>query len=292
MLYYAVHCGHKKGIFMTWAEAEKCVKGYPGALHAKFKNIADAEHYVKTGQKRVSAFERKSKPKTVLARPAVRQAQAQAQVQVQVQVNPVKPAGTAKSTKAPTPMVPLLKTLPTKQSYLEQAQELKDEYYNHPHYRRNNTIHNIYADGSAFGNGKRNAVGGFGVFVPGTDYVGEYILSMPIKGKATNNIGELNGIIKSLEHILVAELEMSESTDEISWVINYDNEYAVDVITGRKRAQANLELVKTGKELLKMCREQHIDVTFNHVYSHTNAKDIHSIGNEVADRLAKARGKH
>lgn len=247
-----MHKGHRKGIFMTWSDAEKAVKGYSGAIYKKFKSIDDAEHFVKTGEE--------------LAK--------------EVSIMCIPPNSKSSSNSKAS----------SSSSYDIQVKELRKEYYAHPHYRKSGIVHNIYADGSTFGNGQPNAVGGYGVFIPCTDLVDEYLLSAPIKGKATNNIGELHGVIKSLEHVLLTDMNLPEEAD-VSWVINYDSEYAVNAITGRNSSKANLDIVNTGKKLLKMCRQEHIDITFNHIYAHTDAKDINSIGNEVADKLAKARGK-
>lgn len=265
MIYYAVYRGYKTGIFMFWDDAKKAVDGYSGAVYKKFNNIDDAEHFVKTGEIR-----------NFLEKPAKKVHQTQTSKPIQNQIQTSKPN-----------LKPIQNQ--TKESYMSQAKKLMKDYYNHSDYNKINTVHNIYSDGSAFSNGQSGAVGGYGVFIPGTQYVEEYVATKLIKGKTTNNIGELYGLIHSLEHILLIEMDLPED-QEISWVINYDSEYAVGVITGKMRSSKNIDIVKTGNELLNMCKQQHINLTFNHIYSHTGSKDLHSIGNDVADRLAKARG--
>lgn len=46
MKYYAVKEGRKTGIYTSWDEAEKLVKGYPDAKYKSFKIMEDAEHYM------------------------------------------------------------------------------------------------------------------------------------------------------------------------------------------------------------------------------------------------------
>ena len=247
MSYYAVHKGHTVGIFTTWTETEKHVKGFPGTIFKKFNQRADAEYFVKNGNVTDNVKDN---------------------VEDNVKDN-VK--GNVKDN---------VKDNVTKCVY---------EYYNHPHYQPNSETHNVYYDGSATGNGKSNAYGGYGIFIPKMNNHDEYMISSKIEGKATNNIGELNGAIKALE--LILEINQTDQTSSILWVIYYDSEYSVNVITGKNRASANLELVRKGKKLLKMCMKQHIDIQFKHVYSHINTKNLKSLGNEVVDKLAKNGSK-
>ncbi|QXM07112.1 viroplasmin family protein [Crassaminicella indica] len=44
--FYAVRKGRQTGIFMTWAECEKAVKGYSGAEYKSFLKLEDAELYI------------------------------------------------------------------------------------------------------------------------------------------------------------------------------------------------------------------------------------------------------
>ena len=53
------------------------------------------------------------------------------------------------------------------------------------------------------------------------------------------------------------------------------------VLANKLQSKKNIDLLKTIHELL-----QDLDVTFEHVRSHTNLQDEHSIGNQIADRLA------
>lgn len=46
MKYYAVLSGYHPGIYKTWPECEKEVKGYSGAKYKSFVNLKDAEDYI------------------------------------------------------------------------------------------------------------------------------------------------------------------------------------------------------------------------------------------------------
>ncbi|MDY6904055.1 MAG: ribonuclease H family protein [Thermodesulfobacteriota bacterium] len=58
MTYYAVGKGRKPGVYKSWGEAEKQVKGYKGAKCKKFENRQDAEDFVE------NPIYKTSKPKT------------------------------------------------------------------------------------------------------------------------------------------------------------------------------------------------------------------------------------
>lgn len=45
--YYAVKKGRKAGIYLTWAECEKQVRGFSGAIYKSFKEKKEAEEFLK-----------------------------------------------------------------------------------------------------------------------------------------------------------------------------------------------------------------------------------------------------
>lgn len=45
--YYAVQCGRSTGVFFSWAECQKQVTGFPGAVFKSFTTIEEAEAFVK-----------------------------------------------------------------------------------------------------------------------------------------------------------------------------------------------------------------------------------------------------
>ena len=49
MKYYAIHKGHRIGIFTEWDECKKYISGYSKAIYKKFNNKEIAENFVKFG---------------------------------------------------------------------------------------------------------------------------------------------------------------------------------------------------------------------------------------------------
>ncbi len=45
--YYAVRVGRSTGVFLTWAECQKQVTGFPGAVFRSFTTIEEAENFVR-----------------------------------------------------------------------------------------------------------------------------------------------------------------------------------------------------------------------------------------------------
>lgn len=152
----------------------------------------------------------------------------------------------------------------------------EQRYYNHVDYQKNGTLH-IYTDGSAIGNGRADATGGYGVFFGRPDIAP--ISSDVVAAKVTNNIAELKAIIEALKVILTLSVK--------DIIVHYDSDYAASVITGKKKAAKNLELVDEGKALLSCVQKAGINLRFEHVYSHTGDTSLHSVGNDIADCLAK-----
>jgi len=140
----------------------------------------------------------------------------------------------------------------------------------------------VYTDGSCLNNGKINAVAGIGIFF-GIDDIRN--VSRKIDGKQTNNAAELTAIIETY-YIIENDLRNGKRVTIVS-----DSEYSIKCVSsyGEKCEKngwmtdiPNKELVKTAYELYK--NQQNIQ--FIHVMAHTNNTDIHSIGNDHADRLA------
>lgn len=144
----------------------------------------------------------------------------------------------------------------------------------------------VYTDGACIHNGKPNAKAGMGVYFGKDD---KRNLSKPVDGKQTNNTAELGAIWEAYK-ILKKEIEEKKNI-----LIYTDSEYAIKCITtyGAKVMAMNPESEKT-KQIpnLEMVKKMHNtfkvlrNVRFKHIRAHTGAKDIHSIGNDEADRLA------
>jgi len=244
---YAVQKGFIPGVYSSWNEAQKQINGYSSAVYKKFPHNAQEQAYKFAGL---------PMPEPVPT------------------VSATEPKPKPKTVFKIKPVIIKKRTISVYKSRPLSKQELV--YFNHPDYVVNAGTLNVYTDGSTINNGKKNATGGYGVFFGHKEI--PYI-SETLTAKITNNIAELKGVIEALKVILTLK------EDQIT--IYYDSEYAASVITGRKNAHANLELVNEGKSLLGDLQSKGKVIKFIHVYSHTGDKDIHSIGNEIVDSLAK-----
>ena len=140
----------------------------------------------------------------------------------------------------------------------------------------------VYTDGACSNNGRENAIAGIGIFLGQHD---SRNVSELVEGKQSNNTAELTAIIKTWPIIKKDVLDGKKIT------IVSDSIYAIRCVSsyGEKCAQSfwkkdipNKELVKVAYEIYKGNK----NVEFMHIKAHTDNQDVHSIGNDGADRLA------
>ena len=140
----------------------------------------------------------------------------------------------------------------------------------------------VYTDGSCSENGKENALAGMGIYFGENDTRN---VSQRVTGKQTNNTAELGAILHVYE-ILEQDIVSGKKIGIVS-----DSKYAIGCVTtyGSKCEQEgwtkdipNKDMVKRTFELYK----DKLNVKFLHVMAHTGKLDIHSIGNDGADKLA------
>ena len=141
----------------------------------------------------------------------------------------------------------------------------------------------VYTDGSCSNNGKNNAKAGIGIFF-GIDDMRN--VSKKVEGKQTNNVAEISAIIEAYS-IIENDLLNGKKV-----VIATDSEYSIKCVSfyGEKCHKKNWEVDIPNKELVKTAYELYKDnqtnIRFLHIRAHTNNTDIHSIGNDHADKLA------
>tara|TARA_B000000477_G_scaffold124573_1_gene132765 strand:- start:950 stop:1783 length:834 start_codon:yes stop_codon:yes gene_type:complete len=146
---------------------------------------------------------------------------------------------------------------------------------------------NVYTDGACSNNGQPNALSGYGVYFSENDARNE---SKKINGeKHTNNIAELTAFIRAIE-ILDYEIK-----NGIQVNIYTDSEYVIKCATsyGDKLSRNNWKTstdkippnVKLVKKSYELYHGMH-NIKLIHINAHTNKDDIHSIGNDNADKLA------
>lgn len=140
----------------------------------------------------------------------------------------------------------------------------------------------VYTDGACSKNGYAGASAGIGVYFGPND---PRNISKKVIGKQTNNTAELTAIIcayNEIEHDLLQGKNVTIVTD---------SEYALKCVKsyGEKCEKKNWNMEMPNKTLVKYAYELFKDkhnVNFMHIRSHTGKTDIHSIGNENADKLA------
>lgn len=140
----------------------------------------------------------------------------------------------------------------------------------------------VYTDGACSNNGKDSASAGIGIFFGIDD---KRNISKKIEGKQTNNTAELSAIIETY-NIIENDIINNKKITIVS-----DSEYAIRCVSsyGEKCYKKNWNVDIPNKELVKKAYEIYKNkpnIKFQHIKAHTNNNDIHSIGNENADKLA------
>jgi ribonuclease HI len=140
----------------------------------------------------------------------------------------------------------------------------------------------VYTDGACSNNGKKNALAGIGIFFGINDIRN---VSKKIEGKQTNNRAELIAIIETY-HIIENDIINGKNISIVT-----DSEYAIKCLSsyGEKCYKKDWNVEIPNKELVKTAYDIYKDkrnIQFIHVKAHTNNTDIHSIGNDNADKLA------
>ena len=140
----------------------------------------------------------------------------------------------------------------------------------------------VYTDGACSNNGKDNAVAGIGIFFDIND---NRNVSKKIEGKQTNNMAELSAIIETY-YIIENDITNGKKVAIVS-----DSEYAINCACsyGEKCYKNGWNVDIPNKDLVKEVYDLYKNkknIQFIHIKAHTNNTDIHSIGNDNADKLA------
>ena len=142
----------------------------------------------------------------------------------------------------------------------------------------------VYTDGACSKNGTRNASAGIGVFFGEND---PRNVSAKLLGKQTNNLAELTAIVQAHAAIR-SDILIGKKVAIVT-----DSEYAIKCVStyGEKCSKQHWNVDIPNKELVKTAYELYQEVSnsvrFIHIRAHTQKTDIHSIGNDHADRLAR-----
>ena len=149
----------------------------------------------------------------------------------------------------------------------------------------NNVDYYVYTDGACSNNGKPSAKAGMGIYFGPND---SRNVSRKVDGKQTNNVAELSAIIEAY-NIVKPDIDAGKHI-----VIATDSEYVMKCVSTYGKKMKAKNYMKKGApipnaSLVKEAYEQYSstpNVSFKHIRAHTKRSDIHSVGNDNADRLA------
>jgi len=142
----------------------------------------------------------------------------------------------------------------------------------------------VYTDGACKHNGSDKAKAGIGVYFNKHNSINIPNVSERLTTvKQTNNVAELTAILRALE--------LCDKHNIDNKILIYtDSDYSMKCIEiwypqwkkeNKMKDRKNINILK------KIDRYyENLDVKFKHIRSHTGLTDIHSKGNEMADRLA------
>lgn len=256
MPFYAVKIGLKTGVFESWIECEKYVKGYPNACYKSFTLKQDAEIFCGKGiGTLLPCKKRKMLPE-----------------HLEEALDELIEIKKAKREEEHNNSIP--------QSHVLRENRISDP----------KTL-NVYCDGAASKNGTIVSKAGYGIFFGFGDprNVSKRVPSDKIQ---TNNSAELWAIDQAIE--IVKGISVRDQYEDI--VIHTDSEYSLNSCTkwvngwmknGWRTKEGNAVKNRTLIHRINKNLTDFSKISLCHVRAHTNKNDAHSIGNREADRLAK-----
>lgn len=142
----------------------------------------------------------------------------------------------------------------------------------------------VYTDGACKHNGSDKAKAGIGVYFNKNNMIKIPSVSERLTSvKQTNNVAELTAILRALE--------LCDSHNITQKILIYtDSDYSMKCIEiwypqwkkeDKMKERKNIDILQKIDILYEK-----LDVEFKHIRSHTGLTDIHSKGNEMADKLA------
>jgi len=141
----------------------------------------------------------------------------------------------------------------------------------------------VYTDGSCLNNGKSNSIAGIGIFIS-LDNEQNVSKHLNDNYKHTNNSAELTAILEAYK------IFKNELKDKKICIVT-DSAYSIKCATfyGEKCEKAKWKKDIPNKELVKQIYniyKTNNNLKLKSIKAHTNLNDKHSIGNQMADKLA------
>lgn len=291
MSYYAVARGRQVGIFKTWTECENQVKGFSGAIFKKFKTNEEAQNFItiKSLSTSVTATTSVKRSMTVKEESTTKKRKRDDDEMTEEEMlkfilscdfdeneEKIKPT-TSKSSKVDWKSDRIRMTNP-------QMTTLKSYGKYQFHEDPEGFVH-VYTDGSCENNGKKNATAGLGVYFGDNHPLNA---ADPVKGRATNNAGEIQAAIKAIEDAQKHTIKRLNIFTDSQFLIN-------SVCKWMTAWKAKGWMLSSGKPVVNQIDFKRLDQLINSgnmliKWSYIAAHRGHT-GNEEADRLAKEGAK-
>lgn len=298
MSFYAVAKGRKVGIFGTWAECESHVKGFSGAVFKKFKSNDDAQNFIslksnnlimKTTMSSKAILDRQEPPtkrqKCDMTEEEMLQYVLSCDLNEKEQkMKPKAVAGAAGSSRKTTKNDNTQYKPDRIRMTVPQATSLKT-YGGHQFHEDAEGFVHVYTDGSCENNGKKGAIAGLGVYFGDNHALNA---SSPVRGRATNNSGEIQAAIKAITDAQAAGVKRLNIFTDSQFVIN-------SVCKWMSAWKAKDWKLSSGKPVVNRDDFKKLDQLIDSgnmliKWSYIAAHRGHA-GNEEADRLAKEGAK-
>jgi len=278
-MFYAVRNGHKKGLITNKNAFDNSIKDFPNPEFREFNNMIDAMNYLSG---------KDIKSKDILL---VDNNKKETKTRVKDDFSSKKDAFYAVRVgrqpgiyKTWVECLEQIKHFSNQQfkkfSTRREAEDfIKNDTINVDYENiYDETVLNVYTDGASFHNGRPDCKASYGVYFGENDKRNESGL---IEEKASNNRGELMGLLRAIELINDGEEAVIHTDSMYGLKCAYD--YGIKMKKeGYPKDTPNIDIIQKMRELL----EDRPNIKFHHLNSHTNKTDKHTIGNDVVDKMA------
>jgi len=279
-MYYAVRKGLKIGLLTSKLALENAIKDYPSPEYKEFTSMIDAMKYLSNKEvpiKKELLIQETPTPASKSAKDDFNTNKKEIFYAVRVGRVP----GLYKTWNECVEQIKhfpnqQFKKFTTRKEALDYVQnKLIDVDYDN-HY--DDSILNVYTDGSSYHNGKSDCKASYGVYFGENEIRNES--GLVLEGPS-NNSGELMGILRAIE--LIKENEEA--------VIHTDSAYGIKCVSdyGQKMKKlgypTDIPNINIIKKLMNALQSKP-NIRFHHLNSHTNKTDKHSIGNDKVDKMA------
>jgi ribonuclease HI len=326
MVYYGVAKGKTRGVFEIWSECKKSIDGFNGAIFKKFDSKEDAEKFVTTGfinnnyliNKKTTVISNNKIKNEIKNKINFDSSDSESEIESNIKAKPkfkVNVLSRAEEEKIRNEInfdstdseseiesnikdkkldkLDLLISSENNSLEINYSEPFRPDIiaYTDKEYKKNQNLKAledfkpdiiVYTDGSCFKNGYPDAQAGIGIYFGKDD---SRNVSQKVIGTQTNNTAELTALIKAYE-ILEADILINKKI-----VLFTDSVYAILCVStyGEKMAKIDWKKTIPNKDLVKKAYglfSEKTNIKLVHIHSHTGLTDIHSLGNEEADKLA------